>query len=59
MEFWNKYIKEDEMKQREMLKQLTGTEVDRNGFFTTMTLTLFKSYIDDAISGKQEVKNAN
>lgn len=48
MEFWNQYRESDEIKQREMLKQLTGTHEDKNGFLTTMTLTLFKSYIDDA-----------
>ena len=51
MKFWKRYIKQDELKQRKMLEQLTGTAVDENGFFRNMTLTLFKSYIDDAILG--------
>ena len=47
--FWEKYKKLDEIKQRELLKKLTGTEEDKKGFFKYMTLTLFKSYIDDAL----------
>jgi len=54
MEFWNQYKQSDELKQRKMLKQLTGTHEDKYGFLSTMTLTLFKLYIDDVLVGSHE-----
>jgi len=54
-EFWILYIKSDELKQREMLKSLTGCDVeDKNCFLKFMTLSLFKSYIDDLIKLKTD-----
>ena len=46
-EFWEKYIGLDEIKQRKHLATLIG--VQDKGFFETMTMSLFKSYIDDII----------
>lgn len=56
MKFWNKYLQMDELEQRKVLKQLIGTEEDKNGFFKYMTLTLFKSYIDDTLKNKENKK---
>jgi hypothetical protein len=65
--FWKKYkkemdkeiledilIKRDEFEQRIMLKKLTGTKENKDGFFEYMSLSLFKSYIDDALSEVSE-----
>lgn len=52
--FWKRYNEADELRQREILKKLTGVEENKDYFFKHMTLTLFKSYIDDALEfGKQ------
>jgi hypothetical protein len=52
--FWKKYKKTDEFEQRIMLKKLTGTKENKDGFFEYMSLSLFKSYIDDALSEVSE-----
>jgi len=58
--FWKRYSKANELQQRDILKELTGVEEGKQGFFPYMTLSLFKSYIDDALEfakSKDEVKN--
>ena len=52
--FWKEYKESDEIKQRELLQKLTGTKEENEfGFFKYMTLSLFKSYIDDCIEEQQ------
>jgi len=48
MNFWKTYEKLDEIEQRKRLESLP-IKYDKDGFMKHMTLTLFKSYIDDAI----------
>jgi len=57
-EFWEKYMKADEIKQSKLLDELTlFKDIDKSGFVKFSTKSLIKSYFDDIIKFMKDKNN--